>query len=272
MSLLCQMKDELTMTSRERVLKALNFKEPDRVPIDLGGTIMSGIMAHALDNLRKHLGYKKKPVKVYEVFQMLGEVEADIVERLGIDVLPVEPPVQFFGLKRERYKPWKLWDATEVLVPGDFDVEVDSSGDYLLHEEGDINKPVAARMPKNGFYFDMSSMTEMHSDFKPPSLNDIKKENHIDTETLEFLQARAEKLRKETDKALLLGCWGKVGLATVGSIPDFLCLLGLNPDYVKDLFAIRTETAIKNMEKLKQYLGDTIYLRSGRRGPGISER
>ena len=246
------------MTSRERVLKALNFEEPDRVPIDLGGTYMSGIMAHALDRLRRHLGYKEKPVKVCDVFQMLGEVEADIVERLGVDVLPVEPLVQLFGLRRERYKPWRLCDGTEVLVPGDFQVEVDSAGNYLLHEEGNIDTPVVGRMPKNGFYFDMLALTEMHSDFKPPTLSDIEKENHMDAESLEFTQARSEKLRKETDKALLLDCGSSVGLEWVGSIPDFLCLLALDPAYVKDLFAIRTDTAIKNMEKLKQCLGDSI--------------
>ena len=246
------------MTSRERVLKALNFEEPDRVPVDLGGTLMTGIMAQALDRLRKHLGVDNRPVKVYEVFQMLGEVEADVVERLGVDVLPVEPPVQFFGLRRENYKPWKLWDGTEVCVPGQFDVEVDAAGDYLMHDEGDAGKPVVARMPSNGFYFDMPSMTETHFDFEPPPLDEAEKENHLSTEELEFLQARAEKLRKETDKALLLGCWGQMGLGGVGSIPDFLMLLAMDQGYVRDLFAIRTETAIGNLEKLKRYLGDSI--------------
>ena len=69
-----------TMSSRERVLKTLNHEEPDRVPLDMGGTIMSGIMAHALDRLRKHLGLEDRPVKVYEVFQMLGEMELDLVD------------------------------------------------------------------------------------------------------------------------------------------------------------------------------------------------
>jgi len=246
------------MTSRERVKKSLNFEEPDRVPTDLGGTIMSGIMAHALDRLRKYLHLEDRPVKVYEVFQMLGEVEMDVVGRLGIDILPVEPLVQFFGLRREDYKPWKLWDGTDVLMPGQFEVEIDSEGNYLIHYEGDINKPVEGRMPKNGYYFDMSSMIETHLDFKPPSLEEIKKENHLSVQELEFLQERAEKLRKETDKAILLGCWGKVGLPAVGSIPDFLCLMAINKRYVKDMFAIRTEIAIKNMELLKKYLGDNI--------------
>ena len=47
------------MTSRERVLKAVNHEEPDRLPIDLGGTIMTGIMAQALDALRDHLGLER---------------------------------------------------------------------------------------------------------------------------------------------------------------------------------------------------------------------
>ena len=58
------------LTSRERVLMALNHEEPDRVPIDLGATLVSRIMAHALDRLRKYLKLKYKPVKVHEVFQM----------------------------------------------------------------------------------------------------------------------------------------------------------------------------------------------------------
>ena len=246
------------MSSRERVLKTLNHEEPDRVPLDMGSTIMSGIMAHALDGLRKHLGLENRPVKVYEIFQMLGEVEMDLVDRLGIDVLPVEPPVQFFGLRREKWKPWKLWDGTDVLVPGRFDVEVDEQGNWLLHNEGDPFQPVEGRMPKDGFYFDMNSMIEAHMDYQPPPLESVKKENHITTEELEFLAARAETLRRETDKALLLGCWGMVGLPQVGSIPDFLCLLAMDRAYIKDLFAVRTETALKNLERLNSYLKDSI--------------
>jgi hypothetical protein len=246
------------MTSRERVLAAVSHREPDRVPLDLGGTIMSGIMAHALDRLRRHLGLEDRPVKVYEVFQMLGEVEMDLAERLGIDVLPVEPPVQFFGLRREGWKPWRLWDGTEVLVPGRFDVEVDSRGDWLLHTEGDSEQPVEGRMPKGGYYFDMASMTDTHFDYSPPPLWEVRKEEHLGSEELEFLAARAQSLRRDTDKALLLGAWGKVGLSWVGSIPDFLVLQALDPGYVRELFAVRTETALENLGKLSRYLGDNI--------------
>ena len=246
------------MTSRERVRQALDHGEPDRVPIDLGATVMSGIMAHALVSLREHLGLPRRPVRVYEVFQMLGDMEPDLVERLGVDVLAVEPPVLFFGLRRENYKPWTFWDGTELHMPGQFRVEQDAGGNLLLHHEGDPAQPVAGRMPANGYYFDMPAMIDSHDDFEPPPLSDIREENHLTTEELEFLQARAEHLRATTDKALLLGCWGKVGLPAVGSIPDFLVLMATDPGYVRDLFAIRTETAIANLERLQPYLGDLI--------------
>ena len=55
------------MTSRERVLAALNHREPDRVPIDFSGHRSSGIAAMAYPKLRKFLGLPSKPVRVYDV-------------------------------------------------------------------------------------------------------------------------------------------------------------------------------------------------------------
>ena len=246
------------MTSRERVLAALNHEEPDRVPIDLGGTIMSGIMAHPLDRLRKYLKLEERAVRVYEVFQMLGQVEMDLVERLGIDVLPVEPLVQFFGLRREGYKPWRMFDGTAVEVPGQFTVEVDAAGDLLLHDEGDPSQPVVARMPREGYYFDMASMIDFHADFTPPDLAGVRDKATLSEDELEFVTARARWLRENTDKALVLGCWGYLGLGGVGSIPDFLCLLAADQSYVRELFEIRTEVAVENLKRLSARIGDDV--------------
>ena len=186
------------MTSRERVRTALDFREPDRVPIDLGSNLQSGIMAHALDGLRRHLGLPRRRVKVHEVFQMLGEVEPDVVDRLGADILPVEPLVQFFGLRRENWKPWRLWDGTGVLVPGQFDVDVDAEGGWLLHAGGDPARPVEGRMPRGGFYFDMPSLTESLPGWQPPALAQVRGEHLLDTRELEHMQARAAHLRADS--------------------------------------------------------------------------
>jgi hypothetical protein len=189
---------------------------------------------------------------------MLGDVEMDVVDRLHLDILPVEPLVQFFGLRREGWKPWKLWDGTAVLVPGQFDVEVDAEGGWLLHSGGDPAKPVEARMPKGGFYFDMPSLTESRPDWVPPRPEDLRREHILGPEELEHMQSRAEQLRRTTDKALMLGPWDSTGLPWVGSIPDFLVLLAAEPSYVREAFAARTEAALENLAALAAHLGDTV--------------
>ena len=47
------------MTPRERVLKACNFEEPDRVPIDIGGSQVSGICIDHYCDLLKYLDIKR---------------------------------------------------------------------------------------------------------------------------------------------------------------------------------------------------------------------
>jgi uroporphyrinogen-III decarboxylase len=250
------------MTSRERVMKAVNHQEPDRVPIDLGGSIVSGIMAGALVHLRRHLGMEK-PVKIYDAFQMLGEVEMDLVERFDLDILPVEPEaITFNHLKNRDYKPWALFDGTPVLVPGSFDVVTAPDGSWELHEDGDPAKPVVARMPKDGYYFDRQTTLQVDPNFKPPSLESLRREGwrRMKDEELRYLQAKAARLRRDTTKALVLSPWSAAGtgVASVGSLPDWLMLMATDPDYVVELLDLTAEIGVDNLKLYWQALGDTI--------------
>jgi len=95
--------------------------------------------------------------------------------------------------------------------------------------------------------------------FTPPPIDELRKSvRPISDEELEFLASRAARLRRETDKALLLGCWRASGLGRVGSIPDFLALLATDRDYVRRLFELRTETALVNLERLWQAVGEEV--------------
>jgi len=78
------------MNSRERVLKALNFQEPDRVPIVLGGT-GSCIHVWAQRRLKTHLGLEGGEEVIYDRWQLLAYVDPRIEERYGVDVAPVFP-------------------------------------------------------------------------------------------------------------------------------------------------------------------------------------
>ena len=75
------------MTSRERVLAALQHREPDRIPIDFSGHRSSGIAAIAYAKLRKHLGLPVKPVRVYDPVQQLAIVDADVLDMFGVDTI-----------------------------------------------------------------------------------------------------------------------------------------------------------------------------------------
>lgn len=79
------------MTSRERVLKALNHQEPDRVPFDLGGTGMTSIHITAYRNLRAYLGLPPVDIRTDDVIQQLAVVDDDVHALLSTDVRNVAP-------------------------------------------------------------------------------------------------------------------------------------------------------------------------------------
>lgn len=76
------MKSE-TMTSRERLLKALNHEEPDRVPIDLGGN-QTGIHKFAYEELVKHLGMDES-YEIMDAVQQLAQPSEAVLERFHVD-------------------------------------------------------------------------------------------------------------------------------------------------------------------------------------------
>ena len=249
------------MTSRERVLAALDHREPDRVPLDLGGSFVTGIAATSLDRLRRRLGLEDRPVKVYDAYQMLGEVEMDLVERLSLDCLPVEPPAITMGLRAENWKPWTLMDGTRVLVPGAFDVDIGPNGDWLFPASADASSRHTCRMPKDGFYFDTIGYGDWHLDWQPPPISEIEKASAkwtVPEGDLEWLSGRADSLRRNTDKALILGAWPYLGLRYVGTLTDWWTLLAADPGYVKALFELSTQAALRNLEVLWGELGNTV--------------
>lgn len=77
-------------TSLKWVTLALEHKEADRVPFDLGGAAVTGININALRNLRRHLGMPGEPQLRDRVTQLAWTGE-DVIERLGVDILTVAP-------------------------------------------------------------------------------------------------------------------------------------------------------------------------------------
>jgi uroporphyrinogen decarboxylase len=79
------------MTPRERLLTALDHREPDRIPYDLGSTQVTGIHAVAYRRLRQYLGLPPVEPTICDVVQGLALPDEDVIERLGADVRGLFP-------------------------------------------------------------------------------------------------------------------------------------------------------------------------------------
>jgi uroporphyrinogen decarboxylase len=82
------------MNSRERVLAAISHREPDRVPIDLGG-VVSGIHINSYKRLLTLLGLEDKNIQFYDYNQQIVTPCEAVLERLHIDTRYLHPPASY---------------------------------------------------------------------------------------------------------------------------------------------------------------------------------
>jgi len=241
------------MNSRERVRAAIRHQQPDRVPIDFGGTRQSGIAISTYQALKRELGLDT-PTRVYDVYQMLAEIERPVLERFGADCIGLNRPAVAFGLRNERWKPWRLFDGSEVLMPGDFQPEVEPNGDWLLRSPG--GEPLA-RMPKGGFYFDRLDKYPgaAHSD---PATLEVPM---LSTEECDHLHAQAEALWQNTDLAIVAPMGPPYelffGLGT-GDFQSWMITLATEPEYVEALYQRLTEAWLENLRRFSAAVGDRV--------------
>lgn len=243
------------MNSRQRVLAAIHHQEPDRVPIDLNGTRQSGIAASTYHKLKQRLGLHT-PTRVYDIYQMLAEVERPILERFGADVVGLQRPIVAFGIRNENWKPWELFDGTPVEVPGGFQPEIEPSGDLLLrHPDG---SPLA-RMPKGGYYFDRLDKYPGAAHADPEKLQVPL----LSTEECDHLHAQAEAWHQNSDYALIAAMGPPYelffGLGT-GDFQAWMITLATEPEYVEALNGRLVDAWLENLRRFTAAVGDRVQI------------
>ena len=80
------------MNPRERVMLALNHQEPDRIPIDLGATIVSSIVKSTYIPLKQTLGLEVEDIKMLDYVQQLPYVDEALLKRFDVDFRMVQLP------------------------------------------------------------------------------------------------------------------------------------------------------------------------------------
>ncbi len=259
------------MNSRERVSLALQHKEADRVPLDLGGTTVTGMHISTVYRLRQALGLDKPgtPVKVIEPFQMLGEIKPDLMAALGIDVVVLGGLGTSFGFKLEGWKEWTSFDGTPTLVPGGFNTIPEPGGDLLMYPQGDRSVPPSGRMPRGGYYFDVIVRQPPIEESKLKVEDNLEEWSLISDAELEHFKRESERLYTETDKAIVLNL-GQLALGNISRVPgpglkhpkgirdveEWYISMSTRREFIYRVFEAQTEINLANLKKIQQAVGN----------------
>lgn len=251
------------MTSRERVRAVIHGQVPDRVPVDLGGTTLTGISVDEYVELAAYLGIDAEMPKVVDTFQMLARVSDEMRQWLGSDVVSVENPSIAWGYRNANWKPWKTPHGTPVLVPGQFCVKQREDGVYQLY---DASGKLAGQMPENGYYFD-----RVFPDVKIDLMDDIQFMDpevfrksipiYTDEELLQ-IQRQSQFFYDYTQYSVhgefLKGNLGTGGVFAGHPLSQWLCVALLEPEYAAEMVGVYAETTIENFKLYRQAVGDRI--------------
>ncbi len=260
------------MTSRERVRAAIHHQKPDRVPLDLGSTLVTGIQVSAYARLKKALGITAGVNRVADPYQMLAQVEDPVKKALGVDTLGIELPTTIFGYRNEGWKTFRMFDGTEVEISGHFQYDVLPNGDIVQYPKGDRSAPPSGKMPKGGFYFDTIVRQEPIDESRLDPREWVEQTYSLySQEDLRFIEETSKRCHAETEYALVGNFWG-AGFGDIAIVPGpaVLSPKGIRDpeewyissltrkDYVKEIFRLQMEMQMKNLESYREAVGDRI--------------
>jgi len=200
---------------------------------------------------------------------MLGLLDEDLKQAMGIDVDGVFRRETHFGFRNENWKPWNF-QGLDVLVPGNFNTTLDANGDLLIYPQGDTSALPSGRMPKDGFFFD-AIIRQSH--FDEQNLNP-------DDNTEEFRLLNDDDIRSIADEVAAANTTGRAVIAALGgtAFGDIAVVPGLalkdprgirdvtewyistrsRRDYIHQVFSRQCEIALQNLAMVHRAVGDTV--------------
>jgi len=253
------------MTSRERVLRAVNFQEPDRVPIDLGAMKASSISVKAYNQIKAKLGVRTN-TRIWDPKFMIASVEEEVLQRFHVDVVPLDVSSAAHDARPDsEWIPKTLYPGAEGLLPPDTGIGVDSEGRWaLLADDG---SPTSFRMPREGYYFDSISFDRAGKTINPTA---FRPSSELADDQLRAVQARAKFLFDNTEYALL--GWGGgvcfLGLSlitdplsnvTMGLPSEWMVMLMTEKDTCHEMMDRSVDASIRCLAQLHDAVGDRCF-------------
>jgi len=258
------------MNSKERVLAALAHRQPDRIPVDFGGTAVTGIHVSCVAALRDHFGLPTRPVKVHEPYQMLGWIDEDLKQAMGIDVEGVFPRKTMFGFPNLAWKEWRLPGGLEVLVPLQFETTLDPNGDILIYPEGDRTAPPRGRMPHDGYFFDTIVVQEPVDDDHLNLADNLEEFTLVSDEDIQHF--KSEVTRAAATGRAVVACFGGTAFGDIALVPapwmkrpkgirgvaEWYMSTATRRDYVHRIFDHQCRVGLASLERIFAAVGNTV--------------
>jgi uroporphyrinogen-III decarboxylase len=139
-----------------------------------------------------------------------------------------------------------------------------------MYPEGDTSVPPCAKMPANGYFFDAIPRQEPIDHEHLNVEDNLEEFSEISDEDLQYF---TEEIRKayDTGKAVVAN-FGGTGLGDIALVPalqlkhpkgirdvtEWYMATLMHPDYVKEIFRVQTDIALKNLEKLNKAVGEMV--------------
>ena len=251
------------MTSRERVRTVLSGGIPDKVPVDIGGTFVTGMHVNTYLALGEYLGIDLELPKVYDQYQMLARIGEEIRSWFGSDVVQIENNgTSWFSIPNRGWKPWTNTSGREVLIPGGMNPIRDEKGDYSLYNEAGEKLAV---MAAQAVYFHKCYPENYFRTFdeNPTDPQEWKNELPLYTdEELKNIQSRAKFWYENTDYSLF-GAFerGRLSSSTAFAhykLDEWMVLMMMEPEYAGEVLQATAERAVDNLKLYLQACGDYI--------------
>ena len=254
------------MDSRERVIAAINHRQPDRVAIDFSGHRSSGIMVQAYKELREAMGLPEKTLYVYDFIQQLALVDDDVLDAVGADV--VELGHDFYQ-QDDYWQDWELADGTAIKLPGFVEVQKTDEGNVVYGDRGQV---ICIQKPGCHF-FEQTCFPLYESDDRTfENLADDLQQimwcrlgippapAGLDEAGLAVLRETARKLRASTDRAIYATFGGN--LVEIGEfvfrIDNFLYQMAADGKRIHAFLDKLMAMHLSNLEKYLSAVGEYI--------------
>lgn len=260
----------MSATSKQNFLKTINHQQPDKVVSDFGSTSVTGIHVLIVEKLRKYYGLEKKPVKVIEPYQMLGEMDAELLNAMDLDVIGLYGAKNMFGVPNENWKVHKTLWGQEVLFPENFNYTYNDNGDILMYPEGDTSVPPSGMMPKTGYFFDALNRQQPVDDSTLKVEDNLEEFGYVTVQDLAYWKAQTDGLSYNT--RAVVASLGGTALGDIALVPainlkhpkgirgveEWYISTLIREDFVKEIYDRQTDIAIENLKLFHGVIGNKI--------------